>query len=805
MLLPDSPDIDKMIFELDRMTTARSDMVVKVLNEMDQLGFLLDQVAVNSKVSFVIFSNTRFLYLLRRYGFAIIAYTQDTRVYYVDRGLGYLLKSMGEVTITEPCPFIKTISSKPTIGEGYDDYEKYYTKALTYGGGDNEFPLDFVIDRAEVDKIFELYSNKNIRNNMFGSKAHLDRPCSEPSEMISSVQFASGLLWKDYDILSEGMSSQECVQRLVSGIRFSGCNLTVPNDYLFRRGLTYKYIKDYNAKNDGQMKLLLSDLAFCHRYGVNTPLVIGGAPGEHWEFTKLQGINPILVDPREVLVKGFKHKSLIVKSTEDILDIAEEHYFDSIIWDVRASLPDDDVDEGIERDLNLIVDVLFSLSNLFPMSIKFRFPKNKGIYSEGIFIPNFRCIRPQGWRRMHSYESRLEIGPGGSSSFVQRADYEGWNTWINTTIAHKGMRPIIDALVNNSVAFDYVVPDVSGVLPKHNFVSNLFSMPGNFLSYDDQIAEIKRRDEVVMINSSGLWCRDCNINVQGNVLSFGKWKDKIYDIYRIQESLGDSYCCFTLRDYICMSQFKGTKTNLLSIRGPPSNLNSAISKLYVIFIKTKHVETVMDINTQNFLNAQTHLVKMITPILRKDRDLDNMSLHYWRLYAMMKKYPDSVVYDDVRVTGMIKGKLVAIAGHPLNILIASRWHAVDCHRYWRTIRNNVEAWRSNDFSSEIDMLRTGTNAEHARFGLWHNWLEYSLAVETYKVMIQHGLFGGSLAVKIFDDYLTQDWIKSVTTNSQVAEERFTEKGGVLPLWTKNKEETLELAMQQVNKTYIWAV
>lgn len=162
------------------------------------------------------------------------------------------------------------------------------------------------------------------------------------------------------------------------------------------------------------------------------------------------------------------------------------------------------------------------------------------------------------------------------------------------------------------------------------------------------------------------------------------------------------------------------------------------------------------VELQSWMDSETFYVKVVGPMLRQKLGLDAESLHYWRVYACLKNFTDVVAIRDQRVNAeiMVNGKklTLAVAGHMLNMLIISCVRMIDMYRYIAKVTMNVLAVSENNFEYEINMVDAGVNAERPMIGLWHNYYEYKMAIETYKLMCYHGLFNlREYEVKILEE------------------------------------------------------
>jgi hypothetical protein len=734
--------------EIRSLQIGRGDIILYELKDDEQVGFTLDAMSLTKGLTFIMFRNDRLVRLLLRYGFTLVCFNDDGRLRYYDRRIGFYLKCWGGQTIVNPAPMIMTEAKHVTAGEGSDELRRAYSKVF-YGGNETLLPVGLVLDRESIHKLFDWFSLRVLKSAMHGTLASKDT--SENSEVSSALHYYSQLLFCG-SVTSDGASIQEMVQRCMTSIDVNGMSLTTPLDMSYRDGIPYKWLDyDYDSGYDGQMKLLTSDMGFCVRYRVRRPLVIGGSPGEHWKYLPM--IRPVLMDPRKPPFE-IEFIQLMAEDADQILHIMRHYECDGVIWDVR----DEVTAEEIAKDNELLFNILNVVSENYNTSAKFKFP-TKGV--QHYVIRNYKAIQPQAYKRMHSFESRLEQGPGGSLKVLSDGHFRGWCSWINETIAAIGNRPVADAILNRIERFNYNVPrHVEGARVA------IQTLGLNGYSYDEFLIKCRQYDLFTTLNSVGSWGWPQHIRLNRDTYQIFGWKDRSYDIYKLQTDLSDYYM-FTVRDFVTLSCYVFDKYDMRSMRGPPVDLNSKAAQVSVIFIKRKIVENRLNVRTQNWLNAQTHLVKFTTTIWREVLKLENISLHYWRMWATIRRYPDAVLLEDQRVSAQLGNIMIAVAGHPLNMLLAAPNVPIDCVRYLNTIENNIREWRAGYLKSEVEMLKTGTNAEKVRMGLWHNYYEYILAVDTVKLLVKYNMIGFSYAINIFENFFNRPDIRSVTSESEV--------------------------------------
>lgn len=181
-----------------------------------------------------------------------------------------------------------------------------------------------------------------------------------------------------------------------------------------------------------------------------------------------------------------------------------------------------------------------------------------------------------------------------------------------------------------------------------------------------------------------------------------------------------------------------------NIEGEPFDINHKLVKMWMI--ETDLFENGLD---QNPLNNQTHHVKYFTSRLREIMNHDNSTLHALRRYVIESRGGQGL--DHHAVNGYLNGYFVSVAGHMVNMLLASHFNVIDINRYLDVIMNNYKNGKVGDDVFE------GLNQDE----LWHSKMDWLLAVDVYKLMalVIFGNYKSDLAyhvVKRIVDIYDQD-------------------------------------------------
>jgi hypothetical protein len=738
---------------LKKVLASKNDVNFQVLGDDVQIGFFIPSMAICQGVKVVIFKEPRYIRILSRYGFAIVTYDSEVTVW-LDKDLGAMGDAWNVDLRYGKVPIIEYITGELPAA---DNPEKHSVKAIKTK---QSVVADLVLSEGEEYLIPNYLSRGELTNGMWNVVGRPNVHGVRDAAMISScARIASSKISNEVRV--DGVSNIDLIERKLCGQSvIVSYSLSTNIDMKFKKGWTYQYLKDYDAKVEGQKKLSVSDFSFIADYHLKRVLVVGGAPGEHWlPIRKGYGTYVVLVDPRET-TNGDVNIKEMVTSSDQIMDLVSKFKIDGLIWDVRLTFTDKSKDERIEADNDLFIAVLGKVSYLIPCSIKFRMTRLRSVR----VVPNFISIQPQAHKRTHSFESRLILGPGGRSKAIRREDYDGWMTMINTVIANKGDIAVSDYLLSKRIVYDYLMPNLSSEIP----VINVYSLSNNMIGVAGIKKYINMYDKmfVGVLCSCTIWAMEDTI-YRGRMIRFGQWCDEIVDYYELQAELNNCYF-FSLQDAVAWVNYYHPLGNM-PIRG---NMNCREAWRMAYIIKGFDIP---DVRRQSWINAQTHFVKMVTPILRDYYGLDDKSLHHWRLWAMKIRYPDSIIYDDFRVNGKVDGKLVAVAGHLINMMMASYWWPIDVKRYMEVLEDNIINAHTNDFSADRYMVATGTHAEYYSPGLWHTTVEYQLAIDTYQLMVKHGLVpGNKIAIRLFKHYFTR-FKDTGKMESMVAKERARDK------------------------------
>jgi hypothetical protein len=126
---------------------------------------------------------------------------------------------------------------------------------------------------------------------------------------------------------------------------------------------------------------------------------------------------------------------------------------------------------------------------------------------------------------------------------------------------------------------------------------------------------------------------------------------------------------------------------------------------------------------QTMLSMQTHHVKYWTGIMREVWHHDNRTLHTVRSLAVQRQ--GGIPLNDGRINGILRGRPVTVAGHLVNLLLASHYTPIDFGRWLATIRGNIKGYPAKALFEDVE-----------RHELWHSMDEWLLAIDTYHMMAE---------------------------------------------------------------------
>jgi hypothetical protein len=162
----------------------------------------------------------------------------------------------------------------------------------------------------------------------------------------------------------------------------------------------------------------------------------------------------------------------------------------------------------------------------------------------------------------------------------------------------------------------------------------------------------------------------------------------------------------------------------------PWNGCNPLMELWFVVIKGFDVEYSHDVIT-----SQTDGVKLYSIQLRYIFGLDDVSLHQLRKVALIKRYPNANLdTGEATIHGIVEGERISVAGHMVNLLLASHFTAVDFKRRMDDVVFNVEAVYEGRRLPSYDVLPGEPATDLHK--LWHNFVEYEVALDSYIILAQ---------------------------------------------------------------------
>jgi hypothetical protein len=128
--------------------------------------------------------------------------------------------------------------------------------------------------------------------------------------------------------------------------------------------------------------------------------------------------------------------------------------------------------------------------------------------------------------------------------------------------------------------------------------------------------------------------------------------------------------------------------------------------------------------SESMLSNQTWHVKFWTGVLREVLHHNKSSLHRIRAEAV-KRAGGIPITDGTRVNGVYNAKPVTVAGHLVNLLLASHYVCIDFARWMKTISGNIHGRAPKTVFEDVEVHE-----------LWHSRDEWILAIDAYVLMAQ---------------------------------------------------------------------
>jgi hypothetical protein len=775
---------DPRLSELQRKLASNYTLnIINTFNRDYDPGFSADRDVFTTTNSLVLFDKLIDHFKYRRLGFSLVTWKNNHRdhkmITTTDKYLSeYYDKMMLQVN--------DDIEYKMVRSDRYKEAAKFYP-VIKYSKSKNDIVsikmnivFDYYIDNAEelakilTTKQLSAYTLSNIhdigrfsdtlRGAVDGFLAYHRIRVNDLGTRPNGINSANtyGLDANYYNIENRYNSSYLSVKRFIAEIDKP----------------------DFESEDSlGQTKLLYSDLVFIQYFKVRRVIYIGGSPGQHINYIcRKWGIEFINIDPRPMIIDGDNIGKIIhIQGVWPEVNI--DHYMNDgiktgLIWDVRTEGGPDGL--RVFNDNLLLVRMTYEYARFIPMSLKFRFEwKNtsyhririkmddyhgipeymhslfefceekfqyhvrnyKEIFSipfigslDYITIYQFMDIWPQAYSSTKSYESRIICDPAAGNYTIKQSEYDMWMRYV--MFARQKIKDERDLLTSVLVnVCDYTV-----FTPKDNLIG-LFTISNNSLP-DDEIDRILQRTLVMTLlpESAALIYRGIFID-NDRVLSKDGHLDYLYDVNVILKR-NDSHNAYSIRDAIAilsMNQYGFVMPYALKYIASWLTTRSAMS--WVVLIRKDIVKlSGHESNLQTWTNGQTNYTKILTPILRTEFNLDTQSLHIFRRYAIKKRYPEAKLIVDDRINAIIningKERYLAIAGHIVNMALASSVFFVDIRRYVNTLTENIKDANSGNFTRWKLMVKGHLQNETSKHGLWHNKLEYIIAMDVYLLMAE---------------------------------------------------------------------
>jgi len=136
---------------------------------------------------------------------------------------------------------------------------------------------------------------------------------------------------------------------------------------------------------------------------------------------------------------------------------------------------------------------------------------------------------------------------------------------------------------------------------------------------------------------------------------------------------------------------------------------------------------------QTIVNSQTIYTKVQSTYIRDHFNITEKMLHKFRAAAFKFLYPSGTVIYDTRVSGMLDGKYISVAGHMVNIMLEQYVNGdIDIMRYMFTLSDNIRRSTQKNGFDEIqkltELVLMAEDGSESHGHLWHNVTEYRTAI-----------------------------------------------------------------------------
>jgi hypothetical protein len=492
---------------------------------------------------------------------------------------------------------------------------------------------------------------------------------------------------------------------------------------------------------EGQRKLFAVDsplLTGPEKYVV----AIGGSPGTHflkskWLFKKLIIID--MVEPSKELLKNSNVKFIRHKvDKETLADLLPDDTY-VVLWDIRRprnGMNDADWEEAITADNAMMYHHYHEMmkdTNCKAISLKIR--PQRG--SELILLPARARILFQPYAWGGSTECRgywfRSMGDDFDMRIMKYSKYERLVRYWNYRRIFTGgsfERDQEGALLTMRMR----IGDMQDVYPVEWSQTYAIFSVSNASNYRELSRELAYRGvNVIIPRKTHLNLERYGITEHNGILT-SQIKGRSFIDHTYSPSEFKYHNTMNMNDFFVYCDY-----NVDSYDGsrrdnyPRSGFDGRHPFMNLWFIVMPVILPYQ--SWQTWFNSQTHLVRILTPSLRRVFGLDKDSLHLIR--RKVAKAFDYIPIKHSRVSGykMVGDQryYVAASGHMSNLLLVSPFTTVNWHLYIRSIWGNVQLYsRKKGMMKEYNMLiKKNMLAEaNVRLGpvLWHSYDDYKLSI-----------------------------------------------------------------------------
>jgi hypothetical protein len=611
-----------------------------------------------------------------------------------------------------------------------DKWKNVYGKFPIYSNSlrcEGNRDVDYVIDTK--DWVKEVTSGNLLAYNFQQFKpsdAYLFR---NSLHRISSLGYIASIF-----SLDRYYSLGETPQRVELGInmrkRFRGMNMSVPRLWTLEsipEGVELAEVTPNHNVSTGQYKLLLADIAAIGYFTAwRKVLYLGAAPGEHLNKI-IQFVDEwILVDPRPIAVRYQTSKANVMILQEVATEELVQKYAKGalVIMDIRRDPVEGLTWEQVVEEDTLLMSKLADVAleyGAIGISMKYR----PIIGKDAVLDLNAKYMI-EAYSAGRSYEGRL--------LFSRR-----WHECNMVSYPNKQFRQLrsIRKIVGEDVIKD---GELSQLIDFGNYLT-IFGIPDcialytlcNFNNPRDAYLRVVASNDLLIFNLPNIHYTGYDRTELGPVWNHIQ-RDWTYNpnvVIWILFRNDAHYSWYVYRDFLAKRLLTGDGYGRygvadMSHRGEriyPVNPNAREAWDWAWFVKEDR-----DTIPQSWLESQTIWVKMVSNKIKRTLNLSQDSVYHFRRYVCMMLYgAEFKPVKSNRITGLLRGKPISVAGHLVDILLACSLGVIDIIRYWKTVMYHIKYVAK--LPKDVELME-----KHTQGVYWHSYDDWFSAIAVYLVM-----------------------------------------------------------------------